>query len=58
MTSQLSGTWPNHEQLDNGGRSGSLSTERILQSNGIAPNNETTWELQKEKHPRGPVPLV
>ena len=30
----------------------------ILQSNGIAPNNETTWELLKVKHPRGPVPLV
>ena len=30
----------------------------ILQSNGIASNNETTWELLKAKHSRGPVPLV
>ena len=26
--------------------------------NGIAPNNETTWELLKAKHPRGPVPIL
>ncbi|KAL5463780.1 hypothetical protein EMCRGX_G032714 [Ephydatia muelleri] len=31
---------------------------RVLQSNGIAPNNETTWKLLKAKHPRGPVPLL
>ena len=41
------------------GRSGMMGKAcRILQSNGIAPNNETTWELLKAKHPRGPVPLV
>ena len=41
------------------GRSGMMGKAcRVLQSNGIAPNNETTWELLKAKHPRGPVPLL
>ena len=31
---------------------------RFLQSDGIAPNNEATWEFFQAKHPRGPVPLV
>ncbi|KAL5500371.1 hypothetical protein EMCRGX_G011922 [Ephydatia muelleri] len=41
------------------GRSGMMGKAcRVLQSDGIAPNNETTWELLKAKHPSGPVPLV
>ena len=41
------------------GRSGMMGKAcRVLQSNGIAPDNETTWDLLKAKHPSGPVPLV
>ena len=41
------------------GRSGMMGKAcRVLQSDGIAPNNETTWELLKAKHPSGPVPSV
>ena len=31
---------------------------RILQSSGIAPNNENTWQLLKAKHPSRPAPVV
>ena len=31
---------------------------RFLQSSGIAPNNENTWQLLKAKHPSCPAPVV
>ena len=31
---------------------------RVLQSSGIAPNNETTWHLLKSKHPSCPTPVA
>ncbi|KAL5510481.1 hypothetical protein EMCRGX_G006034 [Ephydatia muelleri] len=31
---------------------------RILVSSGLAPNNEDTWKLIKEKHPEGPLPII
>eukprot|EP00731_Ephydatia_muelleri_P022813 Em0015g396a len=30
---------------------------RILQSSGIAPNNDTTWQLLNSKHPSCPTPV-
>ncbi|KAL5474555.1 hypothetical protein EMCRGX_G026516 [Ephydatia muelleri] len=41
------------------GRSGMFGKAcRILQSSGIAPNNENTWQLLKPKHPSCPAPEV
>ena len=41
------------------GRSGMFGKAcRILQSSGIAPNNENTWQLLKAKHPSCPAPVV
>ena len=31
---------------------------RILVSSGLAPNNEDTWKLIREKHPEGPLPII
>ena len=31
---------------------------RILVSSGLAPNNEDTWKLLREKHPEGPLPII
>ena len=31
---------------------------RILVSSGLAPNNEDTWKLLKDKHPEGPLPII
>ena len=31
---------------------------RVLQSSGIAPNNETTWQLLQSKHPSCPIPVA
>ena len=31
---------------------------QMLQSSGIAPNNETTWQLLQAKHPTCPQPAV
>ena len=41
------------------GRSGMFGKAcRVLQSSGIAPNNETTWHLLKSKHPSCPTPVA
>ena len=41
------------------GRSGMFGKAcRVLQSSGIAPNNETTWHLLKFKHPSCPTPVA
>ena len=41
------------------GRSGMFGKACIvLQSSGIAPNNETTWHLLKSKHPSCPTPVA
>ncbi|KAL5479607.1 hypothetical protein EMCRGX_G023154 [Ephydatia muelleri] len=40
------------------GRSGMwVKACRILQSSGIAPNNDITWQLLKSKHPSCPTPV-
>ena len=40
------------------GRSGMWGKAcRILQSSGIAPNNDTTWQLLNSKHPSCPTPV-
>ena len=31
---------------------------RVLLSGGIAPNNESTWQQLKAKHPNGPTPVA